>query len=57
MKTIDFEITNGEYIFRDAIVITDDQYASMTESDIEAEKLRRWNEWLAIVNPPSEDEA
>ena len=57
MKTIDFEMTDGIHLFKDAIVLSDEQYASMSEAEIEAEKQRRWNDYLDLVlNPPVSEE-
>lgn len=49
MVIIDFEI-NG---FKDAIVLPDDH--TMTETEIEAMKQQRYDNWYAIVNTVSEE--
>jgi hypothetical protein len=54
MISIDFEITKNGYSFKDAIVLPDGY--SLSESDIEAIKQKRFDDWYAIVTAPSEDE-
>jgi hypothetical protein len=49
MITIAFEIGDEPWHYRDAIVITDSQFAAMSADDIEAEKQRRYDAWLKIV--------
>ena len=48
---IDFEITKGDYTYRDALVFPDDAVPS--DAEIEAMKQARFDAWYAIVtNPP-----
>ena len=49
MITIPFEIGEEPWHYRDAIVITEDQFATLSSADIEIEKQRRYDEWLKIV--------
>lgn len=49
---IDFKKTDGTYTLQDAIYFSKEQYDSMTETDIEAEKTRRFENWLAIITAP-----
>ena len=49
MITIAFEIGEEPWHYRDAIVITQAQFDAMSPADIEAEKQRRYDEWLKIV--------
>ena len=53
---IDFEFDTPNGVFRDAIHLQDDH--TFTEADIEAMKVARRDNWLAIVNapPPPVDE-
>jgi hypothetical protein len=50
MITIDFERTDGNYTFRDAIILPDDH--ALTEEQIEEIKDRRWSEWLKVLTSP-----
>jgi hypothetical protein len=54
MITIDFERGEEPWLFRDAIVLTEEEYAKLTPADIEAMEDKRYADWLAIVNPPDE---
>jgi len=54
LVSITYSATDGTYTLNDAIVVLAEQYAAMTPTDIQAEEQRRWDEWIAIVNPPSE---
>lgn len=55
MVSISFSITDGKNTLRDAIVIRKDQYESMSQSEIEAEAQRRFDEWVEIINNPPEN--
>lgn len=55
MVSVTFSATDGTYTLNDAIVVLQEQYDAMTPADIEAEEQRRWDEWIAIVNPPEEE--
>lgn len=52
MVSITFTATDGTYTLNDAIVVLQSQYDVMTYAEIEAEEQRRWDDWIAIVNPP-----
>ena len=50
---IDFEFNTPNGVFRDAIHLPEDH--TFTEAEIEAMKIARRDNWLAIINaPPSE---
>ena len=55
MVRITFERTQDEYFFRDAIVVSQAQRASMTQAQIDAIEQQRWDDWYAIVTAPSEE--
>ena len=49
---IDFEFESNYGVFRDALYLDDNH--SLTEQDIEAMKLERFNNWVyAVENPPT----
>lgn len=52
--TIEFERGVEPYLFRDAIVLTPEEYAQLTPEQITAMEDQRYQNWLAIVNPPEE---
>ena len=52
--TIEFEMTNGVNTLRDAIVLADG--VTMTDSEIEAMKQQRFNDWLIVINTPPVEE-
>ena len=56
MVSITFSATDGTYTLNDAIVVLQSQYDAMTPADVEAEEQRRWDDWIAIVSPPEEDD-
>lgn len=47
MKKIDFTIGEEPWVYSDSILVPDG-----VDIDIEAEKQARYEQWLAIVNPP-----
>lgn len=49
---IDFEFDTPHGVFRDALHFYDGAIPS--DAEIEAMKQQRLNNWLAVVNPPSE---
>ena len=55
MISVTFSATDGTYTLKDAIVVLQSQYDAMTPADIQAEEQRRWDDWIAIVNPPAEE--
>jgi len=55
MMKIDFEFTTKYGKFGDAISFPDDE--PMTDEQIAAEKQRRLDNWLAIIEAPAEPEA
>jgi len=53
MITIEFEITQDGYSFKDAIVLPDDH--TLTEQNIAEMKQKRFDDWYAIVTAPQEE--
>jgi hypothetical protein len=53
MVSIEFEIIKDGYSFKDAIVLPDDH--QLSESDIEAMKQKRFDDWYAVVTAPQEE--
>ena len=47
---IDFEFDSPYGVFRDALHLPDDH--GMSDSEISAMKQQRFDNWIAIVNPP-----
>lgn len=58
MVTIKFEKGEWPLVLSDALLLTDEEAATLTEQDIEAMKEERYKQWLAIMTaPPENDEA
>lgn len=53
MTIIPFEITDGTYTLKDAIVLPDNH--TFTDEQIEAIKQARFEQYLAIVTAPQEE--
>lgn len=53
MITIDFEKSDGTNTLRDAIVLPDNH--GLSDTEIEAIKQKRFDDWVAIINTPVED--
>lgn len=53
MIKIDFEITDGTYVYRDALYLPEDHV--LTNEEIEAIKQARFNRWIAAITAPVED--
>jgi hypothetical protein len=51
---IEFEMTDGVNVLRDAIVLPEG--VTMTDAEIEAMKQARFDAWLAIINTLSVEE-
>jgi hypothetical protein len=51
-----FEITQGAYTLRDALVMPSDQYAALSADEIAAMKQARFDNWYAIVTAPPVEE-
>lgn len=47
-----FELSNGVYRYKDAICLTQEQWDTITAGELTAMKNTRFNNWLALVNPP-----
>lgn len=52
---IEFEKGSGMYVYRDCLTLPKQQYETLTEEDIEAMKEQRYQQWLSVVMPPSEE--
>jgi|694.fasta_scaffold56652_4 hypothetical protein len=52
--SIDFVMGAEPLIYRDAIVLPESVYRTMSPEDIEAEKASRYEAWLLIANPPED---
>lgn len=52
--SVAFTISDGTNTLKDAIVLPASVYAEWAQKDIDEEKMRRWDEWLAVVAPPEE---
>ena len=50
MIKIDFEFDSTYGVFRDALHLPDDH--GLSEAEIDAMKQQRFDNWIAIVNPP-----
>jgi hypothetical protein len=53
---IEFEKSNDFTKFRDAIVVPPNQYAAMTEADIDSMIEKRWLNYLEAIKPQPEPE-
>ena len=53
MVKIDFEKTDGVYTLQDALHLPDDH--AFSESDIEAMKQERFDNWVAILTTPTQE--
>jgi hypothetical protein len=54
MQKYEFEIVKDGMTFRDAIVLPNDH--ELSDSDIEAIKQKRFDDWCAIIAAQTEDE-
>lgn len=54
MVKIDFEFDSTYGVFRDALHLPDDH--GLSDAEIDAMKQQRFDNWLAIVNPPPVEE-
>ena len=50
MIKIDFTKTDGTYTFQDALYLPDNH--ALSDSDIEAMKQQRFDNWVAIITAP-----
>jgi hypothetical protein len=51
---LDFERTHAGVVFRDAIMLTDAEYAALTPEQIEAIKDARFASWVASLSAGEE---
>jgi hypothetical protein len=49
-----FEKNDGTYTFRDALHFTQEEYASITQEDIENLKQARFDNWISITTSVEE---
>lgn len=49
---IRFNLGEEPFVLYDAITLPPDIYADLGPNGIEAEKQQRYDNWIAIVNPP-----
>lgn len=52
MITIDFEKEYNGLKYKDALILTEEQFNSMTEQDIENLKQERFDNWVSIITAP-----
>ena len=52
----EFEYPYEGCVFRDALVMTESEYAALTATEIKDMKLRRFADWVAIVSTPPDQE-
>lgn len=52
MITIDFEKEYNGLKYKDALVLTEEQFNAMTEQDIENLKQERFDNWVSIITAP-----
>jgi hypothetical protein len=54
MNSIPFQFDTKYGQFSDALVLTDEELAELSESDIEAMKQQRLSNWIAVIETPQE---
>ena len=54
MNSIPFQFDTKYGQFCDALVLTDEELAALSESDIEAMKQQRLTNWIAVIETPQE---
>ena len=52
----EFEYPHEGFVVRDALVMTESEYAALTATEIKDMKLRRFADWVAIVSTPPDQE-
>ena len=57
MNSINFSFETEFGLFSDAIVLSDEEMAAITQAEVDAIKQTRLDNWLAIVNSPVVEEA
>jgi hypothetical protein len=57
MNSINFSFETEFGLFSDAIVLSDEEMATITQAEIDAMKQTRLDNWLALVNSPAVEEA
>lgn len=56
MISIEFKFETEHGSFMDAIVLTEEERAKLTDEQIEEIKLQRLNSWLELFNQPVEEQ-
>lgn len=56
MNSINFSFETEFGLFSDAIVLSDEEMAAITQAEIDAMKQTRLDNWLALVNSPAVEE-
>jgi hypothetical protein len=54
MATINFQFDTQYGQYCDALILTDEEQAALSDADIEAMKQQRLTNWLAIFETPQE---
>ena len=54
MNSIPFQFDTRYGQFSDALVLTDEELAALTQVDLEAMKQQRLTNWIAVVETPQE---
>ena len=52
--SISFELEKHGYAFKDAIIMLKEDYAKLTDSELESIKQDRFDKWYALVNQPEQ---
>lgn len=52
----DFELLQGELVFRSSISFPKSQFDTISAQDKEALKQKMFDDWLAVVTKPQEEE-
>jgi hypothetical protein len=53
MQTILFEFDSKYGVFRDALHLSDEEFAQLTEADITSIKQQRYDNWIAVIENPN----
>lgn len=56
MNSINFSFETEFGLFSDAIVLSDEEMATITQEQVDAMKQTRLDNWLAVVNAPAVEE-
>lgn len=56
MVSVEFTFGEEPYVFRDAIVMTPEEYSTYAPEQIQAMQQARYDAWLKAITPPSQEE-